>query len=169
MISENNNFAKFRLYFGIVSARGLGEGEFYLDKNEYQNKRYKEELENIQEILSRTWGLRIGRDSFVKSEEEAKFLIEFSEKNIFGTSSLIQLVDSMHGNTRFWRNILFNGWNKPQEQELIDELKKSGYQPKNEEVENLKQFSKFYEPEEFQEKLSQIDLNKPWRNALKFD
>ena len=161
-------YAELELYFGLVNSGRLGEGIFDSNSTDrYSKERYISELKWVYEQVE-TGRVELGWDPFVQSEEEAKLLIDFSRKNISGAEGLIRLTDSMHGKTRFWRILKFNNWNEKQKNNLISKLKESGYTPRNEELEKVTLFRDLYSSKKFQERLSQIDMDKPWKENLKF-
>lgn len=174
-------YAQLKLYSGSCPADGCGEYRFSPEKrDEYSSARFYRGMNTVQRYLEPTnsWGLVIfGLGSIVRSEDEARMLIEFAEKNIPGASGLIELIDSMHGRIVFRRKIQFSGWIKSQEQELILALNKSNYAPRDDKRERLERDKgmNMGSPElneKWQKRIdasiSKLDPDAPWKKALKF-
>jgi hypothetical protein len=172
-------YAELKLYYGLCQSDGCGEGRFLPDrKDNWSANRFNRAMQTVTRYLQPDyeWGLHFGSwEHIVRSEVEAKTLIQFAEQNIQGASGLVELVDSMHGKIAFWRKIHFTGWTKYQQEELLQELKKSGYNPVDEHKERLERDLK---PENselnrhwnqlIQEELKRLNPDKPWKQALKF-
>lgn len=171
-------YAELKLYYGLCQSDGCGEGEFLPTREDnYSVTRFTRAMRTVQRYLQpdNEWGLHFGSwERIVRNEDEAKTLIQFAEQNIRGASGLIELVDSMHGKIAFWRKIHFAGWKKAQQEELLRELKKSGYIPRDETKERLEnQLTSGDKLDEYWNKVIEEDLKKldpdgPWKEALKF-
>ncbi|MBI4239812.1 hypothetical protein HY620_02410 [Candidatus Uhrbacteria bacterium] len=129
-------YAELTLYFGYCNASTFrfGEGRFDSEmKNERAVERYKDGLKNVLLYLEderyRGWGLTIASENIVETEDEARTLIEYAEKNIRKAARHIELVDSCHGVVRFYRKIRFYGYTADQKEELINKLKASDFSP----------------------------------------
>jgi hypothetical protein len=66
-------------------------------------------------------------DEFARSEEEAKIVIDYSEKNIPGAEGIIELCGCNKEFLTFWRRIRFDGWQELQRDTLLENLKNSGH------------------------------------------
>jgi hypothetical protein len=171
-------YADLRLYYGLCSSDGCGEGRFAASRElEWNTKHYDLVMSIVKKHLDGTlpYGLRFGYNPFVQNEKEAKMLLEYSEKNIKGASGLIQLLDSMHGEIGFLRNIRFDGWEESQLDQLLTELKGSGYIPQDRRREEMKSYLKSKDtPEDrlwnqqMQQRIDELDPDMPWKEALEF-
>jgi hypothetical protein len=130
-------YAELTLYFGLCKCDvSIGEGKFDLDtEDERQEDINLAAMENVKRYLMPEWefGLTVvtGYGGYlVRSEPEAKTIIDYAEANIEDSRGIIELVDRMHGDIRFFRKIVFNGMTESRQDELIEQLKKSGYEPK---------------------------------------
>jgi len=125
---ENERYAELRLYYGLCSSDGCGEGRFSPEKkDQWSVSRLTRAIKTIERYFQPDydWGFNLGSwEHIVHDETEAKTLIQFAEKNIRGASGLIEPVESMHGRIAFWRKIRFAGWTEEQREELVQELKK---------------------------------------------
>ncbi|MCK9595731.1 hypothetical protein M0R19_00920 [Candidatus Pacearchaeota archaeon] len=167
----NKNYAELTLYFGLVPQDGIGERTFESSdinsKSLFIKEAYQSAMKNVLRYLDSKL-LTIGWDPFVKNEKEASYFIDFAEKNIPNSKGLIKLEDAQHGKIRFHRQIIFNGWGRDNESDLIDELKKSGYEPENKEMKQLVDIEKhFMTKREFEKKKLKL-INKPWERHIKF-
>ena len=120
---------EIKLYFGLVSDYiCLGEGDFNNNPiSSYEKERYARAFECIRRYFDWHNGEpNFGFDCFLRSEIQAKKLIEFCEKNIPRSRGLIELVDSVHGMVGFHRKILFECYNTSEKKFLIETLSKSG-------------------------------------------
>lgn len=165
------NYAELTLYFGLVYQDGIGERTFkssdISSKYLFIKEAYQSAMKNVLKYLDSKL-LTIGWFPLVKNEKEASYLIDFAEKNIPNSSGLIRLEDAQHGKIRFHRQIIFNGWIRDNESNLINELKKSGYEPENNEMEQLVNIEKhFMTKREFKKKELKL-INKPWESHIKF-
>jgi len=170
-MTNRKNYAELTLYFGLVPQDGIGERIF---KNSDINSKYlfikeayQSAMKNVVKYLDSKL-LTIGWSPLVKSEKEASYLIDFAEKNIPNSNGLIRLEDAQHGKIRFHRQIIFNDWVKNNKSYLINELKKSGYEPENKEMKQLINIEKqFLTKGEFEKKRLKL-IDKPWREHIKF-
>jgi len=171
-------YAELELYYDLCNSDGCGEGRFLPNsESEYSVNRFNRAMRTVERYLLKNcdYGLRLGYPRFVRDEDEAKTLIQFSEQNIKGASSLIELVDCMHGEIAFERKIYFESWVKSQQKELLQELKKSGYVPRDEQRERLEMglapgetLEDKYWNELVEADIKKLDPNRPWKEALKF-
>ena len=168
-------YADLTLYFGRCNADGRGEGRFDANaKDDWSRRRYMHAMENVQRYLSPGWGygLTVVGGYLVSSEQEALTLIQHAETNIPNSHALVELVDSMHGDIRFFRKIRFNGAVESQRDELIRQMKKTGYVPKDPERERLAHaLGGIYSGEKLEAVLNGkgIGPEKMWNKALEFN
>lgn len=171
------NYAELKLYFGLCNSDGCGEGRFSLQrKDNVSLVQFDRAMTTVLHYLepSCKYGFRFGiAEHLVRDDKEASKLIEFAEKNITGASGVIELDSSRDGQLSFWKKIQFMGWMESQKEELISELRKSGYAPRNENRERIEAMLKMNGMGEnwqaiINDKLSQLDPDRPWRDGLKF-
>ena len=166
-MNDLERYAELDLYAGFCPSHGCREGS--LDK--LGKTAYISVMKVVQRYLILNDALHIGicEDTLVQSEEEAKNLISFSEKNIRGAHIIIELLQCYHGLISFDRKIRFDGWVEAQQEELIEQLKMSGYQPRFRERERLETILKnLLHIEEFKKRLEELDSDKPWKDHLNF-
>ena len=150
-MSENQHL-ELELYFGLCSCWGVSEGRFYgkPPQNDYDKQNRAAAMRVIQQELNSPWehAIRIGHgmrcEQFVESNEEAQKIIDYAEKNIPNACSVIELVDCMHGNVRFYRKIKFDGATEKQLEGLIEKLKQSGHNVPDEFWKTAFGFGKMY-------------------------
>lgn len=167
----SERYAELRLYFGLVDSDGCSEGFFAKELNdEYTRRRFFRAIDTVRKCLQPGWesAFQLGYEHFVQSDKEAQELTAYAEKNIRGAKGVIELESCFHGKITFFKKIRFDDWVKEQKRELIEQLKKSGYQPKDEEREDLKLRFKNFSYEYLNEKLEKLDSDQPWKKALKF-
>jgi len=128
-MKKSQNYAELNLYFAFVQNMGIGEGKFNPDDNSSWTKnRFYKAMERVRNSLNPNFDYlfhNITQKMFVSCEEEAKKVINFSEKNITGAYGKIELIDSLHGRVRFLRQIRFEDWGKNEVNDLVEMLKLS--------------------------------------------
>jgi len=132
---------ELELYMGLCSSHGCPETRFNDSSSQSDNpflqRLYRDAKQTAAKIIQRElnspleyairigWGMRCMH--FVKSDAEAKKIIDYAEKNIPGAQAIIEPIDCMHGQIRFFRKIRFIGANFEQLEEIVEKLKQSGY------------------------------------------
>lgn len=180
-MEERNPHAILTLYLGLVESVGQGEGRFGeggWDPNS-SNQRVKDFfyacMKSAKEYIEpglHKGGFRMGYSPLTPTREEAESLVEYSRRNISGSEGIIQLVDQMHGKLRFLRQIRFNRWQQESEDELIKQLKRSGFSPENDSP--IREYKLFRDDCDSQEGKdfwqTEIDelADEPWKRALEF-
>ena len=127
--------AELILYMGIcgvISGYG-GEGKFMPHScNPREKERYLKCMAVVIEKLDAIargdpWAhIEYGIYCILRNEQKAAALIEFAETNISGARKLIELIGACHGVIQFYRKLEFEGAEKGSKQTLIDKLKESG-------------------------------------------
>lgn len=170
-------YAELKLYFGLCNSDGCGEGRFSPQrKDNTSSVHFDRAMKTVQYYLApeRSYGFRFGiAEHLVHDDKEASKLIEFAEKNIRGAWGVIELDNSRDGQLSFWKKIQFMGWTENQKEKLISELKKSKYIPRDENRERIEAMLKMKGMGEnwqatINDKLAQLDPDRPWRDGLKF-
>ena len=118
------------LYFGRIGFGGLLEGPFNPNvQSEEGIWRYNQALSCVQDFLrpKNRHMIQYGIRCLVTNEDNASKLIEFSERSIPRSTGTIQLLDCIHGSTRFYRKISFLEWSSEHADRIAKEINEKGY------------------------------------------
>jgi hypothetical protein len=119
-------YLEFILYRAHCNDDAGSEGPFNeRAEDDYSKRRCKRAMEIVQKYLSYKEDRWIHIDGIISSEEDAKNLIEYAQKNIEHSESTIRLIQSIHGHIVFERILTFKGYDYPQTKEVADKLKSS--------------------------------------------
>lgn len=127
-------YADLKLYFGLVSSDGLGEGRLNLDnRSEIYKTRCIKAKEHVENMLIRAISRKEEYDPIhlgygfylVESEREATKLIEHIKNNVSACYGMVELIDSSHGMIRFNRKIRFEGVSKEYDKNLKRKIMQS--------------------------------------------
>ena len=156
-------YGDMMLYYALcpesaLTERGLDvamEGRFNFDpatSNDRLRDWYFTAMRIVKTHLSQR-RITIGySDGIADKESDASKLIAYAEANIPGSRPVIRLIECMHGDIMFDKVIRFDGYTQDQRDELIETMKRSGYQPENWRKSDLRT----------------SDVDKLWNDALRF-
>lgn len=178
LLKMAEKYAELRLYGARCDNRGCSEGRFSEKDMKYESDhiRFRRAMEIINFYLQpqnlKNLNISSLSGNLVETEKDALYLINFAKDNIEGASSIIEPSHSAHGKIFFIRKIRFDNWVLKQRPVLITELKNSGYVPFNDEKDSLERriagTTNQINIDFFTEELAKVDLDKPWKQALKF-